>query len=927
MTSESKSSLLLTSQYVPGSYSLQLNVDKLKPNFSGVVSIPVLKNALFTGDSDGSFTMVLHAHRLIVTKGELTLENGEKVSLKVDSDRSNQTLTLSSESKDVPTLVTISYLGSIATTRTYNDETYGVFKTNYSDSFEGKSDNYIIATHAQPFGCRRILPIVDELVHKVPITLTIRTKSLFKVVSNSPLESSTIVDMTEDSVFVFGQTPPILPAHFGFALGDFEVIENTSARIPVRVLTTKGDASRASYALDVVVSLLPVFEDLLGKYPMEKFDLVALPFLSDIVMENWAMVTIIRDNVLLDPNSPSDQAKERVRKILSHQLTHQWFANSVSLDEWKSLWFVEAFATFVGNYALYVKSLEPSDTTQFESQKLLAIQDFMDMDCFLDRPIPSLQHYMNRLFVSPSTKTDTIFEERSYEKGMILLNMIATLFQYENKSSDYTHFFKAFREVTEEYSYKTIKIFDIWNVLNRHTSYELLSFAHSWFRYEGYPLLEVSVKNDKLFIQQSRFIYNIDVKSLDLENAPFHLPLALKVITDDEKIDIVNLMLTDRSMELDIPASRLVCFNSGGQCYYKTVYSQELIDVIIKSVSENTLKSLDLLCIIRDYGKLLGQHPYYKNEDLHGANQLNFFIKLANVFIGEGWNIDYNVLKETLSYLETINSIFLHFFEYLKFQKWLNDAYLSLFNKVGGWNETLQLNSDSYDQTEYEVRNMILQGSCEHKEVQIVCKKLYRNLLSSGVSQKFTPKELFPLIFNVTAATSSLTEYKQIIALAKNSNVSYLNHSNASIQELQTAAVSSLGFCKKPELLAKTLHFVNNNIDSKLIELALLGFKFNASKLAKEQLWAWYTVNYDQWVRRSLRKGSDWSKQIGVTTSNISHLVLGEVMQYRIDDVEKFVSSKEKSLPPHELREKFDQMKLDNVEKLAIAELHQKLCI
>lgn len=926
MTSGSDSSLLFKSKYVPASYSLLLSIDHLKPNYTALVVIPVLTNVYFSGSED-AFSMTLHAHRLVITKAELIVESGEKLPLKVSLDRANQHVTLVADTIEVPVSVSISYLGSIATIRTYHDETYGVFKTNYSDSIEGKSDNYIIATHSQPYGCRRIFPVLDELAHKVPITLSIQTRSLFKVVSNASLDSKKLVDLTPDSIFKFETTPPILPTHFGFALGDFEIAENTSARVPVRFLTTKGDTSYIRYALDVAASLFPTFEDLLGPYPLTKFDIVALPFLSDVAMENWGMVTIIRDKIQIDPRTASEESKALIRQLVAHQLTHQWFANSVTLDDWKSIWFVEAFATFVGNYALSVKGLEPLDTNTFVEQRLLAIQDVMDIDCFYDEPVPSIQEYMNKTDISPASKTNDIFEQHAYDKGMIILNMIATLFQIENNAGDYTPFFKAFREVTKEYEYKTIKIFDIWNTLNTSTSFDLLSFTHSWVRYPGYPVVEIAVKHDKLLVTQNRFLYNNNAKALNIENQPYHVPLAVKVLTDENKVKTVNLMLTDRSMELDIPASRLICFNSENLFYYKTVYSPKLIDALLSKVADNLLCSLDLIGIIKDYGKLLGQHEFHPDSDSFGSSQVNFFIKLITIFTESSWKVDYEVLKATLSYLEIINSIFLHFSEYSRFRNWLNKVYFQLFNKLGGWEKLTELTNADYDNTEYEVRNMVLQGASEHKEVQLLCKKLYKNMINSGVSQRFTPKELFPVIFNVAAATATMTEYKQIMALAKNSNVSYLNHSNGSVQDLQTAAVSSLGFCTKPELLSKTLHFVNNNIDSKLIELCLLGFKFNYLTSAKEQLWAWYTVNYDLWVKRSLRKGSDWAKQIGITTGNISKLVLGEVMQYRLDDVKTFVNTKEKMLPPHKLQTKFDEMEEENLEKRAIASLYEAICI
>lgn len=103
----------------------------------------------------------------------------------------------------------------------------------------------------------------------------------------------------------------------------------------------------------------------------------------------------------------------------------------------------------------------------------------MNMDCFIELPINSLQEHMNRLAVSQLSKTNVIFAQRSYDKGIVLLNMIATLFKLEHKSEDYTHFFQAFRELIKKFEYKTIKIFDIWSTINGATSHELFYFAHS----------------------------------------------------------------------------------------------------------------------------------------------------------------------------------------------------------------------------------------------------------------------------------------------------------------------------------------------------------------------------------------------------------------------------------------------------------------
>lgn len=917
-----ESPLSLTNPFLPEQYDLSLTIDHLKPNFVGKVAIALAENP--ASESGSSFSFSLHSHKLVVTKALLVVEE-KLVPLQITNSRDSQQVTFSSSETTCSDLkgkkltAEISFLGSVSSIKTYKDDTYGVFKTNYSDSLEGRSDNYIIATHTQPHGARSIFPIVDELTMKVPIKLTITTKSQFKVVSNAILESSTIVDMTENSIYKFKRTPPISPSVFGFVVGHLELIEDTTGKVPVRVYTTRGDSSSAQYALKVASKLLPQFENVLGvEYPLEKFDLVTLPFLSDWVMENWGMVTVMRENILLDEVTASVDSKRQARQLISHQLTHQWVGNLVTFDEWKYMWLIEAFATWIGDYLLFLVGIERSDTDNYALEKSSRIETLMDMDCFHAQPIPSLHNHMNQLDLSLKTRTMDIFEKDAYEKGMILLNQIGTVFQLENGGDSFSSFFKAFQGVLTKYQYKTIKPFEMWNSMNESISVYLLSFVHSWVRYPGFPLLKVVVENNKLKIVQNRYLYDGDVSQLGLENQPFHVPLAMKVLTDKQEVKVVNLMLSDRSMELDITPEQLVSLNAEKQFYYKVVYDPALQTQILKNISNNVLTPLDVIGLVNDYGKILGQEG--QDSGPFGQNQILMLLGVCNALASPTWNVNYHVLKAALGYLEVINTVFVHFTEYLQFKSWLDSFSLKLFTKIGEW-EKIGTETE-YSVTEYEVRNVILQLAHESKESQAVCKRLYKNFVNSGVSQKFAAKELLSSMFNVTMALAVMAEFKQILSLVKNGNVSYLKHTNASAHELQTAAVSSLSFTTKSELLSKTLHFVGSNIDSKMIELALIGFKYQHNVHSKQALWAWYKVNYDLWINRSLRKGSDWSKQIGITVGNISRLVLGEIMQYKHSEAVELVKAKIASLPPHKLDETWELVEAENAERKTIAKYY-----
>lgn len=912
--------LLLSNAFVPSAYELSLNIEHQKPNFKGSAVIQLEKNTACT-DVPKNFEFTVNCNKLVLLSAKLSVGEKQPVKLSITNRRDLQLAVLSC---DLPideilesVSVEISYMGSINQILTYRDQTYGVFRTNYSDSVEGRSDNYIVATHSQPYGARTIFPCVDEVNVRVPIKLSLTTLAKYKAVSNSPLASQSYIDMTDLATFTFDATPPMPTSTFGFVVGDLEFLEGKAGDVPVRIVTTKGDASLTKYALDCTTTLLPVLEDIFGlPYPLPKLDIVTLPFFSEGAMENWGMINVIKESIFIVEDMC---VGFETRQLLAHQLTHQWIGNLISFDEFKYMWLTEAFATFVGDYALSLAKIEPEDFEKYDVGKSKQVEALMDIDCFYGQPVASLNEYMKKVDTSNKAKTDTIFEKTSYEKGMVLLNMIATMFQLESKSVSIKPFFDRFLEVLKKFKNKAVKPFEIWTVLNEFVSFDLPTFVHSWIQYPGFPCLRVTVDGEGITVTQSRFLYDGDAVALGLENAPFSVPLAIRAKKETGEVININVILTDRSMKLEIKPEQLVSFNFNKQFYYKVVYDEAITKQLLSRIEFNDMGPLEAIGLINDYGRILGQ-PYHELEaDLFGKSQLITLTSIISVLASSSWKVDYNVLKIALAFLETINSIMLHFTEYTQFKKWLDDVSFKLFEKIGSWEAVTAQESQEYDTVEYECRNVVLQLASENPAAQAVSKRLFKNLIHSGVTRKFVARELFSSMFNVTMQQANMSEYKQILALVKNSNVSYLKHTNGGVQQLQTAAVSSLAFCRQNELLSKTLHFVDCNIDSKMIELSLLGFKFQHDPKKKELLWKWYKVNYDQWVRRSLRKGSDWSKQIHKAVTNITKMVLGEIMQYKKKEIEEFISLKAKLLPPHGLIEAWEEVEAENEEKRAVA--------
>lgn len=927
--------LSISNEYVPIEYHYKLDINHQKPNFNGVAIITIGKNDQQTSHVDKQseekpFSITLHANKLVLTSAII---GDEKLSIKYDKLQQRVTFlspqTYSQLTTDNCLVMEVKYMGQIKTINTYKDETQGLFKTNFLDNDSGKSDNYILTTHFQPMGAKQVFPIIDELTHKPMIKLDLKTLKKFQVFCNGDENDVVFNDDDEWKTSKFVYSKPIHPAIMGFLVGDFtwqlsKTVKTNNVEDSVRVYAPSGEISKTNVALRIIEKYLPKLEAVFGKYPLNHIYFVAIPFLKDGVMENWSMINVIAPNLLIDENYSNNQAETQLTELIVHELVHQWIGNWVSFDSWSCLWFNEAFATWTARKIIGANTTHSND-------------EMLSRDCFYDDgdfKIGSIFQYMERN-QSPglNATTESIFSTNIYEKGIILLNMIDGIFEAESK--DFLREFAT--KIIEEYQSKSIKIFDIWQKLNDDISIDLPSFVYSWTRSKGYPLLRVTHQETgnnpskkKIAIEQHSYFHNMTTKEAAIEDTPYHIPLFIKAKTTDgnennKKTKLINLMMTDRSIELDID-HQLININTGYKGYYRVLYDHFDVDNL------SLMDPKDIIMIISDLGTVMGT-PNSNSNDL-----INFISLMGDLLKSKEFN--WEIWECALSYLEPIIDILRHFSEFDKFNnQWLSKFTGDLFNAIKWDNNSLdKISRNQYNSLEWKVRSSILQlninntsstGEAAYKAAH----KYYQNFMNSGINKKFTPKEILPAVFNVTMSKASMKEYKKVLELVKNANVSLLKQTNASQQDLQTLSLTSLSFVygsgADVELVNKTLNFVNNNIDSKLIELGLIGFTFTNNQRVIDLVFHWFKLNYDNWIMRSLRKGSDWSKQIGITTQNIMKMIIMKMMSNNEENklrLNEFIQLKLKTLPNHGLKELVDDWHLENEESVRIGSFYNDLC-
>ncbi|MDP9937174.1 aminopeptidase N [Paenarthrobacter nicotinovorans] len=261
--------------------------------------------------------------------------------------------------------------------------------------WEELNDGVLVA--GQPNGAASWFPCNDHPRYKSTFLISVTTDDNYRPVCNGKLVSHSRKSSRE--TWVYEQVEPMATYLATVQIGRYIKVplraEGTHHRVPQFVAVTAEMAGDALEGLRRQPDMMKTFEDCFGPYPFTDY--------TSVVTEDELEIPLEAQTVSIFGRNHMKEAWESQR-LIAHELSHQWFGNSLTVSNWKDIWLHEGFAC----YAEWLWS-EESGTMTVAARATAAWKklDAGPQDLLVGDPGPEL-----------------MFDDRVYKRGALAVHAL-----------------------------------------------------------------------------------------------------------------------------------------------------------------------------------------------------------------------------------------------------------------------------------------------------------------------------------------------------------------------------------------------------------------------------------------------------------------------------------------------------------------------
>lgn len=826
-------------------YDLQLIVDPKKNEFDGLVTI-------FFEQSPCS-DITLNSQGLKIeqyqynTSPEHKDTSTNKAKFFVDKTQRTVTFPVKSFDVDIKSL-TIVYKGPIDYINKPGMKTQGIFKTNILDNKTNKQ-SFFVATNCQPFSYIKLFPssLTNPQKVKFDFTLVYPSDEDYKAVSNTEIVERSVVD---NNVMVkFAQSPYMSPSVFGFCLGKLEFLETVVDDMPLR-LYTPYNVEEGAFCIDAMNECFSKLKKEFFKdfdYPLKKLDFVALPFLHCYATENFGMVSIMANNILM--KTYDEAMHKNMRIIIAHEMVHQWVGNKLSFKQ-EHTWFNESFATFAAMKVLYPHEADDYDTV---------------VDKLYNHQIREKENIMQDLDAS----SFDMLEHDNYTKGVLIIRYIVEAYGMDK-------LINAIISLDEKNPHCSVKPEDIFSEMGCLELYALLKKG-----------------------TDERMVLSINEDSIDMTPKGVNIPLLLN---NDEVCDSKVLELST------VISKNIVSFKKGNYGLFRVHYNNStVINNLVNSL--DTFNELETLSVSDDLNFFIGDYKSDVSISKNDLLLPFLMIEKFSMLLQGGFTADYN--ECLIALLPIIQSVFtnLHSHEVYDVSTFMNipikKTILSLFEIFKSQvfeDDRFVFDFKRCAPSNYTVLSQLL-PLINESEVDEFTSSIFKTWSTGRPIKSKIPIELiYPSLLTHVKSINTTKDWKKVyqMYLKTQNYMSILDTSSVSVEDFQNYIFASFKEVSEEMYMRRLLEYIFENfyeidLTSKLSLLYSNGNKQfkNSDKKHKDLFWEYYVKNFDKFIMEMRTKQKKWTNVASNNFIELSQSTFGSMIDTDINEVEQFVAMKE----------------------------------
>ena len=317
-------------------------------------------------------------------------------------------------------------------------------------------------------------PCFDQPDLKARYTLTLSVPSEWEAVGNG-IETSREPAGGRTTI-KYAETEPIPSYLFAFAAGRFQVETAERNGRTFRMLHRETDAKKVARNRDAIFDLhaaaLTWLEDYTGiPYSFGKFDFVAVPSFQFGGMEHPGAVFYNASRLLLDESATENDLLGRAT-LISHETSHMWFGDLVTMQWFNDVWMKEVFANFMA-----AKIVNPSFPKVNHELRFLTA------------------HYPGAYGIDRTQGTHAIRQELENlnEAGSLYGNIIYLKAPIVMRQLERLLGAGALRDglrvYLKQFAFGNATWLDLIKVLDARTERDLAAWSHVWVEEAGRPLV------------------------------------------------------------------------------------------------------------------------------------------------------------------------------------------------------------------------------------------------------------------------------------------------------------------------------------------------------------------------------------------------------------------------------------------------------